>query len=240
MAPVSGFEWHILCILATESIVVLPGAGRKENEIGMAKTLGDITGELTEKVLGPAKAEAERVVAEARQEAERIVAAARQEADRARETAKQDVEALKRQMDVDMETAARNFMIMLEERIEGAVVAPVIDEAFKPLLSDREFLEKMILELMKEYGRHVGKENHIEVLLPAARKAELEPWFMEKFHGRMSNPMEVRFSDKMTFGFKIGVANRGSHVNFGDGLLQSFAEFCSPRFRRYFIARKDA
>jgi V/A-type H+-transporting ATPase subunit E len=113
----------------------------------MAKTLGDITGELTEKVLGPARADAERLVAEARQEADRILTAARQEAERTREAAKQEVEALKKQMDVDMETAARNFMIMLEERIEGAVVAPVIDETFRPLLSDREFSEKMILEL---------------------------------------------------------------------------------------------
>jgi len=204
----------------------------------MATTLGDITGELTEKVLAPAKIEADNILRKAGTEAERILAAAQSEAERVREAAKREAENLRKQMDIDLETAARNFLMMVEERLERAVVDPVIEETVKPLLSDREFLEKMILELLDEYGRHIGKEHHIEVLLPAARKAELEAWFTGKFHDRVSHPMEVRFTDKISFGFKIGIAGRGSHVNFSDGLLQVFSEFCSPRFRKYFLTEK--
>ncbi|MBN1382664.1 MAG: hypothetical protein JXA41_13415 [Deltaproteobacteria bacterium] len=206
----------------------------------MAKTLGDITNELTQKVLEPAKAEAEDLVKDARLKAEKIISEAENQAEKIRQEAKRDIENLKRQMDVDLETASRNFLIMVEEKLEKAVVDPVIEDAVKPLLGDREFLEKMVLEILAGYNDQGGKEHRIEVLLPEAKKAELEAWFTEKFRNRMSQPLDVRFTDKISFGFKIGIAGEGSHVNFSEGLIQVFSEFCSPRFRKYFINREES
>ncbi|MCE5262486.1 MAG: hypothetical protein LLG97_03010 [Deltaproteobacteria bacterium] len=206
----------------------------------MAKTLGDITTELTEKVLAPAKAEAENLLSAARAEAGRTTAAAQAEADRIREAARRDADNLRKQMTVDLDTAARNFLIMVEERLEGAVVDPVIEENLKPLLSDREFLAKMIEELIAGFNRQGGREHSIEILLPEARRAELETWFLQKFRGRLAQPLEIRFTDKISFGFKIGEAGSGSHINFSDGLVQVFSEFCSPRFRKHFFAGKES
>jgi V/A-type H+-transporting ATPase subunit E len=206
----------------------------------MAKTLGDITSELTEKVLAPAKAEAENLLGAARAEAGSIVAAAEAEARQIREAARRDAENLKKQMNVDLDTAARNFLIMVEERLERAVVDPVIEENLKPLLSDREFLARMIEELLAGFGRTNGQEHRIEVLLPEARRAELETWFMQKFRDRASRPLDIRFTDKISFGFKIGAAGTGTHINFSDGLVQVFSEFCSPRFRKHFFAGKES
>ena len=206
----------------------------------MAKTLGDITSELTEKVLAPAKAEAEHLLSAARADAGRIVAAAEAEAQRIRETAKRDAENLRKQMNVDLDTAARNFLIMVEERLEKAVVDPVIEENLKPLLADREFLAKMVEELLAGFTARNGSEHRIELLLPESRRAELETWFLQKFHQRASQPLDVRFTDKISFGFKIGAAGSGNHVNFSDGLVQVFSEFCSPRFRRHFFAGKES
>jgi vacuolar-type H+-ATPase subunit E/Vma4 len=206
----------------------------------MAKTLGDITRELTEKVLEPAKSEADGIRTNARADADQIVAAAQKEAQRILEQAKREIDALKRQMDVDLETAGRNFVIMIEERLENAVVDPVVEDAIKPVLEDRVFLEKMILDILAAYAKQTGKEHHIEILLPAGQKDELESWFTEKFRGKMAGPLDVRFTDKISFGFKIGVAGRGSHINFSEGLVEVFSDFVSPRFRKYFFTRKES
>lgn len=206
----------------------------------MAKTLGDITGELTEKVLEPAKAEADLLRKNARAEADQIVAAAQKEAQKTLVQAKRDIENLKRQMDVDLETAGRNFLILLEERLESAVVNPVVEEALRPVLEDRAFMEKMILDILAAYAKQAGKEHHIEILLPADQKDELESWFRDKFRNKMANPLDVRFTDKISFGFKIGVAGRGSHINFSEGLVEVFSDFLSPRFRKYFFTRKES
>jgi len=215
-------------------------AGEKRKGFNMAKTLGDITSELTENVLAPAKAEAENLLKAARDDAGKIVAAAEAEAQRVRETAKREVENLRKQMNVDLDTAARNFLIMVEERLEKAVVDPVIEENLKPLLGDREFLTKMVEDLLAGFSRQGGHEHHIEVLLPLVKQSELETWFLQKFHEKVSQPLDIRFTDKISFGFKIGVAGSGNHINFSDGLIQVFSEFCSPRFRKHFFSRKES
>ncbi|MBN1364179.1 MAG: hypothetical protein JW976_05170 [Syntrophaceae bacterium] len=205
----------------------------------MVKTLGEITTELTQNVLEPAKAEANIILQNAHKEAEKIIAAAQLEDQKIREKTKKEIENLKKQMGIDLETACRNFIITLEERLEKVVVDPVIEEAVKPVIDDRQFLETMILEVLAGYLHRVGKEHHIEVLLPAEKKRELETWFMEKFRHKISHQLDVRFTDKISFGFKIGVAGEGSHVNFTEGLIQVFSEFCSPRFRKYFFPERS-
>lgn len=205
----------------------------------MGKTLGDITGELREKVLAPAKGEAENIIKNARLDAERILAASKEEAARVSEAARRDADSLRKQMDVDMDTAARNFIIMVEERLERSLVDPEIENVLKPLLSDREFLGKMIEDLLSGFNLHGGHEHGIEVLLPEAKRDELEAWFMEKFRNRAIHPMTVRFTDKISFGFKLGTKGAGNYINFSDGLVQVFSEFCSPRFRKHFFTRKE-
>jgi V/A-type H+-transporting ATPase subunit E len=216
-----------------------PGAEKQQKGFVMAKTLGDITGELTEKVLAPAKAEAEHLLGAARAEAGKVVAAAEAEAERIRDAARREADNLRKQMNVDLDTAARNFLIMVEERLEKAVVDPVIEENLKLLLGDREFLAKMIEDLLVGFARLGGHEHRIEVLLPQTQQAELETWFLQKFHARLSQPLDIRFTDQISYGFKIGIAGAGSHINFSDGLLQVFSEFCSPRFRKHFFSRKE-
>jgi vacuolar-type H+-ATPase subunit E/Vma4 len=214
--------------------------GKKRKGFIMAKTLGDITGELTENVLAPAKAEAAKILKDAKAEAERIVAASKGDAKRTREMAQRESENLRRQMAVDLDTAARNFLIMVEERLERAIVDPVVEDVLKPVLSDTAFLEQMILELLAGYSKFGGQEHRIEILLPEAKKAELDEWFLKKLRSRASQPINVRFNDKISFGFKIGLEGSGSHINFSDGLVQVFSEFCSPRFRKHFFSRIES
>jgi V/A-type H+-transporting ATPase subunit E len=207
--------------------------GEKRKGFFMAKTLGDITGELTQKVLAPAKAEAAKILQDAKTEAERIVTASKEDAKRMREMAQREAENLRRQMAVDLDTAARNFLIMVEERLEKAVVDPVVEDVLKPVLSDQAFLEQMILELIGGYSR-------IEILLPEAKKADLDEWFLKKLRTKAAQPLNVRFTDKISFGFKIGLEGSGSHINFSNGLVQVFSEFCSPRFRKHFFSRLES
>lgn len=206
----------------------------------MTKTLGDITEELTKKVLDPAKTEAAAIVKSAEGQSAKIIADAQAQAERVVEAARLEAERLKKQMETDLETACRNFLLMIEERLEKAVVDPVVEENLKPPLADKEFLEKMILEVLAGYVQRGGKENRIELLLPEDKKEELEKWFLEKFRGKMKRPLDVRFSDKISFGFKLGDASEGSHVNFSEGLVHVFSQFCSPRFRKYFFIRKES
>jgi len=205
----------------------------------MAKTLGDITNELTEKVLSPAKAEAEKIISDANAEYEKIITEAGNEAVKLKEQAKQEAEDTRRQMDADLAIAARNFIIKVQEKLEGAIVEPTVSKEIKTTLDNEKFMEKIIEILVTEFAKNRGDEHRIEVLLPGSKRVELESWFIEKFREKAEKSLVIRFTDKISFGFKIGIEGTGSHFNFSEGLVEVFSEFCSPRFRKYFFKEEE-
>ena len=206
----------------------------------MAKTLGDITQELNEKVLTPARAEAAEIVSNAREKAATIMAEAQAEAEKVRAAAKTDADNVRKQLQVDMDTAARNFIIMVQEKLEAAVVAPVVEGEINAVLRDAEFLKRMIEILLTKFLTNQSKEQPLEILLPKQNQSELEAWFLEKFQQKAAGSLVVQFTDKITYGFHIGVKGKGSYFNFSSGLVEAFSNFCSPRFRKNFFAREES
>jgi len=203
----------------------------------MAKTLGDITQELNERVLTPAKAEADAIIGEARKQAAAIVAEAEAAAEKSRAVAAKEADDIRRQLQVDMDTAARNFVIMVQEKLESAVVTPVVEAEVKAVCSDPGFLKQMIELMLTEFLKHQGEAKPLEILLPEKNRAELESWFTQKFRDRAVGALTVHFTDKISFGFHIGVQGEGAHFNFSSGLVEAFATFCSPRFRKHFFSQ---
>lgn len=206
----------------------------------MAKNLGEITQELNEKVLAPAKTEAAELVSKAKEEAAAIVAEAKANAEKIKSAAKTGADNTQKQLQVDMDTAARNFVIMVQEKLEAAVVTPIVEEKIKAALADTNFLKRMIEILLAEFVKGSSKEQHIDILLPKQNQAELEAWFMAKFKEKAAESMTVQFTDKISFGFHLGAKGQGAYFNFSSGLVEAFSNFCSPRFRKHFFAAKES
>jgi len=205
----------------------------------MAKTLGDITRELNEKVLAPAKAEAEELIRRAREDAAAIVAEAEAAAGKIKKTADDDADNTRRQLQVDMDTAARNFIVMVQEKLESAVVVPVVEDRIREALKDNDFLKKIIEILLAGFVKAGSKEHRLEILLPQKNQKELDAWFKGRFSDKLAEPLTVQFTDKISFGFLMGEQGKGAHFNFSNGLVEAFSIFCSPRFRKHFFAREE-
>ncbi|MDQ7798831.1 MAG: hypothetical protein RDU76_07820 [Candidatus Edwardsbacteria bacterium] len=205
----------------------------------MTRTLGDITKELKDGIIEPAKGQADRILAEAKLEAEAINAVALKQADETVSQAKTEAELIKKQMEADMDTAARNFLIKVQEELETSVVSPVLSEEIRQAVSAPGFLPKMIEHVLEAYAKSIGQEARIELLLPEKQKKELEAWCLEKCGKKMLGHVDVHFTDKISFGFKLGVQGTGTHFNFSDGLTEALSDFCSPRFRKHFFAPRE-
>ena len=128
-------------------------ARTRTREMAMTRTLGDITNELKEKVLSPAKEEAERMVGEARSQADNIIMEAKKEASRITEEARQYAANTVKQMEVDMDAAARNFILLVQERLERSIVKPVVEKEVKSALDHEDFLSSIIEILITEFSR---------------------------------------------------------------------------------------
>lgn len=208
--------------------------------MNMAKTLGDITQELNERVLMPAKAEAAKIVSNAREQSAAIVAEAKAVAEKTVAAARTEADDVRKQLQVDMDTAARNFIIMVQEKLEAAVVPPVVEGEITAVLRDTNFLKRMIEILLAEFLKSQSKEQPLEILLPQQNRSEMEAWFLEKFREKAGGSLVVQFTDKISFGFHIGVKGKGAYFNFSSGLVEAFSNFCSPRFRKHFFAREES
>ncbi len=205
----------------------------------MTRTLGDITNELKEKVLSPAQDEARKIVSDAQSQAEKVITEARAEAALIIKTAEKNAEQTLKQMDLDLTTSARNFILLVQERLEDAIVPPVVEREIKSVLQQEGFLSSIIEMVVEKFVEVHGTENNIELLLPEKHKEELEEWFVRKLKDRAFEGLTVRFTDKFSFGFKMSFDETGSYMNFADGLVQVFSDFCSPRFRKYFFAHGE-
>ncbi len=142
-------------------------------------------------------------------------------------------------IDADLKTAARNFIILLQEKLEKTVAHTTVEEEIKKVFNDNDFLKKTIEIVLHEFSRLGGTENNIEILLPAKEKEDLSKWFIGMFHQKAFNNVNVHFTEKVSFGFKIGIQDTGKHFNFGGGMVEAFQEFCSPRFRKYFLSENE-
>lgn len=205
----------------------------------MTRTLGDITKELKDGIIEPAKTEAARIVGDAKLEAEAIKAEARKQADKMVSQSKSTAELIKKQMEADMDTAARNFLLKVQEQLEASVVQPVLTEELRSAVTSPGFLPKMIEQVLAGFAKDAGEEARIELLLPEKQKKEMEAWFLDKSTRKMLGHVDVHFTDKISFGFKLGIQGTGTHFNFSDGLVEALADFCSPRFRKHFFASRE-
>ncbi|MBA4416539.1 MAG: hypothetical protein C0392_01315 [Syntrophus sp. (in: bacteria)] len=210
----------------------------KKEGSALTKTLGDITQELTERVLSPAKLESEKMLQEAHAKAAKIIADAEKDALGIKNMARQESEQIFKQMETGLRTAARDFILLLQERLEGAIAIPMVQEEIRGALKDGDFLKNIIEVVLQGFTRLGGTENKIEILLPEKEREELGRWFIKKFHEKALNNINVNFTDKVSFGFKMGLEETGTHFNFGEGLVEVFADFCAPRFRKYFFTEK--
>ena len=205
----------------------------------MTKTLGDITKELKDGIIEPAKGQADKILADARLEAAAIKTQARKQADETVSQAKASAGLIKKQMEADMDTAARNFLLKVQEELEASVVSPVLSEEIRKTVSAHGFLPKMIEQVLASYAKVAGEEARIELLLPEKQRKELEAWFLNKSSQKMLGHVDIRFTDQISFGFKLGLQGSGNQFNFSDGLAEALSDFCSPRFRKHFFAPRE-
>ncbi|HKK23375.1 MAG TPA: hypothetical protein VJ947_06775 [Pseudohaliea sp.] len=120
---------------------------------------------LREQGVEPGRQEAQRLVDEARARAQQIVDDARAEADRLREEAQEDIRRERQTAHDALRMAARDMVLSVKADMAGQFAAEV-RRLVRLDLEDRDFLKRLILELVGRATERVGDEAPVEVLLP--------------------------------------------------------------------------
>ena len=175
-----------------------------------------------EELLQKAHAEADRIVADAKAEAERIIAQANKEA-----------EELKTKVTADIKMAATQSIAVTKQEIEKMVVTRASEQGVKANMSSPDFVKEMIKDVVKAFNPQNAAPVALDLILPEAMKAELEPFVNNEVAQLFKNEIKVDYSKKMNGGFKVSPREGGYMLQFTDEeFTQLIANYLRPATKK--------
>ena len=164
-------------------------------------------------LVAEAKAKAQKIVAEAEEKAAAIIAAAEDKASDAHKNAMTEISL-----------AGKQAVAKIKAEIENLIVAKTTSEGIKAANVDVTFIKEMLLAVAKNWNNG----DKVELMLPEAKKAELDKAFAAATKALLAEGVEVGFSADVKSGFKVGQKNGGYYISFSD---ESFEALLSSYLR---------
>ena len=181
----------------------------------MENKLEQLTRKLYDEGLSKGRARADELVAEAEAKAKKIVAEARAEAERIMAEAGQNAAELKKNTKTEIALAARQSVATLKESIRTMVVTRTADKAVSEAMLDAQFVKDLLLETVQGWQASGGSAE-LKVLLPAARRKELDAAFAASTKALLETGVELEYADGVKSGFRIGPKEGGYYLSFSD------------------------
>lgn len=201
----------------------------------MKGELAELVGALKEEGVDKGREEADRIISGSRGEAAKIVQEARREADRIIEEAKGKANATMSNLDQQMSLALRDMLLKAREELTELIALRPLREATDKVLSDPEFIKKLIFEIISSYVKSrtaKGVKEELHIVIPEEMKGQ----FVKEWVAMMRNELETHatlHTEKGFKGFKLFTeAGGGELVVDTDSMLEVMRPFVSERFRR--------
>ena len=199
--------------------------------------LQELTDKLYKEGLSKGQQEAEELLARAKNEAQQTLAKAKEEAAQIIADAQKTAAAAKTASDNELRLAARQVMATVKQAIENIVTAKVVGEPVKNTVSEKEFLQKLILTAVGRFDPQQTDAHSLSLLLPADMQRDLQTFADEQLQKQLKQGLSVQFDKSFKAGFKIGVAGSGFHVSLTDQDFEKlFGYFLRTRLNNLLFA----
>ncbi|HHP7242777.1 MAG TPA: hypothetical protein ACFCUD_13960 [Cyclobacteriaceae bacterium] len=177
----------------------------------------------SERMLSDAKKNAEEEISQAKKEAEEIVSAARKEADKYRSTVESEIHQKARQAKED-----------LKNQIGTIIQAKILDNPIREVLSDRNFVEKLILSTLETW-----KDGDALELSISESMKEMEKDLKVKIHKTLPG-LKITLNEYHDSGFKIENIEKGYVLSFTENDFKAlFEPYLTERVRKLLFAKES-
>jgi len=199
--------------------------------------------QIIEAVKSEAEAKSEEIIRNGKAEAERIIEAARKEAESTAKSAARDAEHTRNELMSQLRLAARDFILELKEELEQVMALGPLREATSNAMADSEFLQKLIVAMVSEYGKAegAGSGEQITIKVPAAMQQDLETQLAAMFRETLEggHPL-IEGSDRLE-GFTFSVGDAGEVTITPEAVVEGIKPFILTKFHDLLEgAAKDA
>lgn len=186
----------------------------------MENKLDILTKKLYDEGIDKARQDADGILAKAREEADRIVAAAESKAREIVANGELEVENLKKKAESEMTLSARQAVTALKQAITNLISGTVASEIAGKGFEDREFIEQLLVEIVKKWDVSAGSLN-LELLLSAGEKKQFEAFVAKKYKELLDKGLEIKVGS-MKEGFLIQPKDGGYQIAFSEELFEAF------------------
>ncbi len=200
-------------------------------------SLNKVIQQLKDEGINAAKADAEKIRQKAEAEAEDIIINAEMKAKAILKKADEDDKKIREQLKTELERAARIGLAAFKSSVEKALVVPAVDDSLAKVLATPQFMEKVIVEMVKGFAAGEFKGADLTLILPADLQSQMGNAVAAKMKMMTAGgDVSVQFDDNIRFGFKIGPTGKAFVFDLSDqGLMEMFTKFISPKFRTLFV-----
>lgn len=201
--------------------------------------------ELTEKIyqegVEKANKEAEQILADAKQKADALLAEAQKKSEAVLEKASKESEELKTNALNELQLSARQAISDLKQQVTELIQVKTIEPETTGAFKEAEFTGKIIELIIGKWDPNGSDNVDLTVLLPTDKQKEFESYFKARAGAQLQKGLEVKFSDKIKGGFKIGPKDGGYMVSLTDeDFNQFFKIYLRPRLIELLFDKKTA
>ena len=121
----------------------------------------------------------------------------------------------------------------IRQEIENAIILKTLSGPVDAAVNDNDFIKEIILSIVTAFNPASSEPVSLEMLLPEAKKAELEKFVRSKVEKLCTGGIEVRFSKAIDNGFRIGPKDEGYLISFTDEDFKAIiSEYLRPKTRK--------
>lgn len=182
----------------------------------MDNKLEQLTRKLYEEGLSKGQQESDRLVAQAREQARRIVAEAEERASEIISQARKQADELSHNTLSELTLAGRQMLATLKDRIADLVVMRTLAGPVREANLDPAFVKELLLTVA--CGWNAGRDDKVslEALLPADQQERFTQEFAASVGALLDAGIDVKYSDRVKNGFRIGPRDGGYYLSFTD------------------------
>ena len=187
-----------------------------------------LTKKIYEQGVEKANHDAVEIVENAKKEADKILNDAKNEAERIVNQANKEAEELRTKVTADVKMAATQSIAVTKQEIEKMVVTNAAEQGVKANLSSTDFVKELVKDVVKAFNPDNASPVALDLILPEAMKAEVEPFVKNEINKQFKAEMSVSFDKKIGGGFKVAPKDGGYVLSFTD---EEFTQLISNYLR---------
>ena len=121
----------------------------------------------------------------------------------------------------------------IRQEIENAIILKTLSSPVDAAVNDNDFIKEIILSIVTAFNPASSEPVSLEMLLPEAKKTELEKFVRSNVEKLCTGGIEVKFSKAIDNGFRIGPKDEGYLISFTDEDFKAIiSEYLRPKTRK--------